>query len=204
MRCRLLPAFEYRRERWQNGRGWTREILRDAHADWTWRCSVAEIDQDGAFSRFPERSRLMVLLQGEGLQLIEPEQGLTLPLLPPHGRLEYSGDLPLSARLCDGPCHALNLIWDPLRCAAELLHRPLVGPMVFFADDRACWLIYVLKGQARVRGGGDELLAGTGDSLWLSPDGPDGRVLLDGGGELLLLRITPTPRAPADAASAAP
>jgi environmental stress-induced protein Ves len=146
----------------------------------------------------------MALVQGEGLQLTGSAQDKTLSLLPPHGRLEYSGDLSLSAQLRDGPCHALNMIWDPLRCSAELLHRPLVGPMVFFAEQRAVWLIYVLSGQARVRGGSDELLAGTGDSLWLSPEGPEGRILLDGGGELLLLRISPKPRAPAGAVPAAP
>ena len=28
MKIRLLPANEYRRERWKNGLGWTREIVR--------------------------------------------------------------------------------------------------------------------------------------------------------------------------------
>lgn len=189
MRSVLLPSFEYRRERWQNSRGWTREILRAGGANWAWRCSIAEIDQDGAFSRFAGRSRLMVLLRGEGLTL-ERAHGPPLALDPPHGRASYPGDSEIGARLRDGACQALNLIWDPNRCEAELLHRPLVGPMVFFAEPQVFWLIHVLSGQAADRQRRDGAKADVGDSLLLAPDDrKGGRFLLDGGGELLLLRL---------------
>jgi environmental stress-induced protein Ves len=51
----LIPANEYRRERWKNGLGWTREIAREpADGDaWTWRLSIAEVEKDGPFSAFP-------------------------------------------------------------------------------------------------------------------------------------------------------
>ena len=189
MRCALLPSFEYRRERWQNGLGWTREILRDAPANWGFRCSVAEIDHDGRFSSFPGRQRLMVLLQGEGLQL-HCGDGSRIDLSPPHGRASYPGDMPIEARLIDGPCHAFNLIHDPDRFAVEVLHRPLVGPMVFFEEAQVSWLIYVLSGQAGDRQPGQAPLARSGDSLLLSAEaGSGGRLLLDGAGELLLVRL---------------
>ena len=189
MRSILLPSFEYRRERWQNNRGWTREILRADGENWAWRCSIAEIDQDGAFSRFPGRQRLMVLLRGEGLTL-QPGGGDPIALEPPHGRATYAGDSEVNAQLKDGPCRALNLIWDPLRCEAELLHRPLVGPMVFFAEAQVFWLIHVLSGRAIDRQRHDGRLAEVGDTLLLTADNDHGgRFLLDGGGELLLLRL---------------
>ena len=43
----VIAANEYRRVRWKNGLGWTREILRQPdHEDWDWRLSIAEIEQD--------------------------------------------------------------------------------------------------------------------------------------------------------------
>ena len=43
---RVIPANEYRRERWRNGLGWTREIHASMPASggaWDWRLSIAEI-----------------------------------------------------------------------------------------------------------------------------------------------------------------
>ncbi|MCK7594069.1 HutD/Ves family protein [Pseudomarimonas salicorniae] len=189
MRCLRIPSFEYRRDRWRNGRGWTREILCEEGENWSLRCSVAEIDQDGEFSRFPGRCRLMALLQGEGLRL-DFTDAPPIDLLPPHGRASYPGDAEVSARLRAGPCHALNIIYDPNRYEAQLLHRPLVGPMVFFAERDVRWLIYVLSGRAAGRHGETGAEAEVGDSLLLDAGGqPDGRFLLDGGGELLLVRL---------------
>ncbi|MGO4777270.1 HutD family protein, partial [Lysobacter sp. 2RAB21] len=59
-----IPANEYRRERWRNQFGWTREIVRmrrqpggaDRPAegeDWDWRLSIAEIERDAPFSAVP-------------------------------------------------------------------------------------------------------------------------------------------------------
>ena len=51
---RVIPANEYRRERWRNQLGWTREICRNGDGNaWDWRLSIAEIEQDAAFSCFP-------------------------------------------------------------------------------------------------------------------------------------------------------
>jgi environmental stress-induced protein Ves len=203
MRCTLLPSFEYRRERWRNGLGWTREIHSDAAESWGLRCSVAEIDQDGAFSRFPGMHRDMVLLQGAGLRLLRPDAP-SHELLPPHGRASYSGEDAVSAELIDGPCHALNLIHDPSQYEVELLHRPLVGPMVFFIEPSVTWLIYVLSGHAADKQQPKGPAAAVGDSLLLSAgeDSTGGRCLIDGGGELLLLRLRTRPPARGEAPSA--
>lgn len=64
---RVIPATEYRRERWRNQLGWTREILRLGDADaWSLRLSIAEIEQDAVFSAFPGIDRELVLLHGNG------------------------------------------------------------------------------------------------------------------------------------------
>jgi environmental stress-induced protein Ves len=193
MRLVHLPANEYRRERWRNERGWTREVYRhpEGVADWHWRVSIAEIDQDAPFSAFPGCDRELVLLAGEGMDLVF-DDGERVPLRPPHDRLRFAGERTLHAELLSGPTHDFNLIWKRDAVAATLLHRPLVGPMVFFAEPRVTWLVHLMQGQAQFKDLKRPLRLAQGDSVLLLPD-PDGpsRLILDGGGEALLVKIEP-------------
>ena len=184
-----LPANEYRRERWKNGLGWTREILRwprDAE-DWDWRLSIAEVDKDGPFSAFPGVDRELVLLSGEGMRL-RFEDGEEVTLNPPHDRVRFSGERALQAELVAGPTRDLNLMWRRDRVEASLLHRPLVGPMLFFAEPGVHWVVHVLAGRARFKDCQPPCLLEQGDSALIDAGGR-GRIQIDGGGELLLARI---------------
>jgi environmental stress-induced protein Ves len=185
-----LPAYEYRRMRWKNARGWTREILREpGDDDFDWRVSIAEIDQDGPFSPFPGCERRLVLLSGAGMRL-RFEDGREEELHPPHQRIAFRGEEAPHCALFDGPTHDFNLIWRRDRVAAELFHRPLVGPMVFFAEPGVQWFVHLLAGRARLKDRADVAALDAADSLWLRAGGESGqRAILDGGGELLLVRI---------------
>jgi environmental stress-induced protein Ves len=187
----LIPATEYRRERWKNGLGWTREVLRwplDS-TDWDWRVSIAEVDKGGPFSAFPGVDRELVLLAGEGMRL-DFDDGESVELRPPHDRHRFAGERALSAELFNGPTQDFNLMWRRGRVSASLLHRPLVGPMLFFAEPEVRWLAYLISGRALVK---DRLLPMTmdqGDSVLLEPAaGGNNRLVLEGGGALLLVRI---------------
>ena len=197
MRLVHLPANEYRRERWRNQRGWTREVYRhpEGAADWSWRVSIAEIDQDAPFSAFPGCDRELVLLAGEGMDLVF-DDGERVPLRPPHDRLRFAGERSLHAELHSGPTHDFNLMWKRDTVAATLLHRPLVGPMVFFAEPRVTWLVHLMQGQAQFKDLKRPLWLAQGDSVLLLPD-PEGpsRLILDGGGEALLVKIEPLAQA---------
>lgn len=189
---RLIPGNEYRRVRWKNGLGWTREILRwpEDREDWDWRISVAEVEQAGPFSAFEGCDRELVLLSGAGMRL-HFETGESIELSPPHGRHRFSGELALQAELVAGPTQDFNLIWRRERVETLLLHRPLVGPMLFFAEPGVRWAIFVMAGQVAFK---DQLLPcrlEQGDSAIIdaAPDGDRHRLILDGGGELLLVRI---------------
>jgi environmental stress-induced protein Ves len=186
----LIPANEYRRERWKNGLGWTREILRHpAEGDWDWRLSIAEVDKDGPFSAFPGCDRELVLLAGEGMRL-QFEDGDCVTLAPPHARHRFAGERALSAELIAGPTHDFNAIWRRDRCDVAVLHRPLVGPMVFFPESGVLWFAYLLAGQAVFRDQPTPMVLEQGDSAVIrTPDG-GARTLLDGGGEVLLVRIS--------------
>lgn len=192
MNLHLIPANEYRRERWKNGLGWTREIMRwpeDAQA-WDWRVSIAEVDKPGPFSRFDGCDRELVLLAGEGMRLRFDDEQATVDLLPPHGRFRFAGERDLTAELVAGPTQDFNLIWKRDRVEASLLHRPLVGPMVFFAESGVRWLVHVLSGHAFFK---DQLLPSRleqGDTAYIEPSsGSVHRLILDGGGELLLIKL---------------
>ncbi len=190
MRITLLPANEYTRVRWKNGLGWTREILRvpqDA-PEWDWRVSIAEVDQGGPFSIFEGCERELVLLSGNGMRL-DFDDGQSIELQPPHGKHQFSGERPLAAELISGPTTDFNLIWRRDRIATQLLHRPLVGPMLFFAEPGVSWFVYQLAGRAEIRDQAQPAMLETGDSALLQPSGRSHRLVLDGGGEVLLARI---------------
>lgn len=187
----LLPANQYRRERWKNGLGWTREIYRaPAPADqWDWRLSIAEVERDGPFSSFPGIDRELVLLAGEGMRLVF-DDGENVALMPPHGRHRFAGERTLHAELVAGRTQDFNLMWRRDKVEASLLHRPLVGPMLFFAEPGVQWAIHVMGGRALFKDCKPAMVLEQGDTALLSPcDGSAGRVILEGGGEVLLVRI---------------
>ena len=189
-RSRVIAANEYRRERWKNGAGWTREIVRvPDREDWDWRLSIAEIEQDAPFSLFPGIDRELVLLRGNGLRL-SFEDGDVCELQPPHDRLRFEGERKLTGELLDGPTHDFNLMWRRDRMAAELLHRPLVGPMLFFTEPGTTWAIHLLAGQTRFDEASDLPGLWAGDTALLADDEARRRYVLEGGGELLAIKLT--------------
>lgn len=190
MKIRLLPANEYRRERWKNGLGWTREILRhpENSDSWDWRLSIAEVDKDGGFSAFPGCDRELVLLSGEGMRLLF-DDGENATLLPPHDRHRFAGERPLQAELINGPTHDFNVIWRRDAVAVQVLHRPLVGPMVFFAETSVRWFVYLLSGRAAFKDQPLPMNLEQGDSALIESGESGSRVILDGGGEVLLVKI---------------
>ena len=188
----VIPANEYRRERWRNGLGWTREIHAHATAgspgDWAWRLSIAEIEQDAPFSAFPGIDRELVLLSGNGLRL-RFDDGEVRELHPPHDKLRFAGERAVTGELLDGPTQDFNLMWRRDLVDAQLWHRPLVGPMVVFAEPGTMWAVHLLAGQARFADeSGLPDLAAT-DTALLQADGTRLRHVLDGAGEALLIRL---------------
>ncbi len=197
---RLIPANTYRRERWRNNLGWTREIARadsvgpgtpvlieGAATDFDWRLSIAEIEHDCDFSRFPGCDRHLVLLTGNGMRLtLDGEE--EVDVLPTHGRMSFTGERAVHCSLIDGPTHDFNVMVRRDRVAAQVLHRPLVGSMVFFREPGVSWAIHLLAGGARSKD--QDLVLAPGDTLLLESDGaPSSRHIVEGAGEALLVRL---------------
>lgn len=201
---RVIPAGEYRNEPWRNGLGSTREIAcgqvdslsgsagtdRDVLAGclWPWRLSIADIDQDSVYSSFRGVQREQVLLSGNGLRLMFDDGGMR-ELAPPHGGARFDGRQGVHAELLDGPVHVFNLMWRSENVSARLLHRPLAGSMVFFVEPGVLWAIHMLAGQADF-----DLQCGLpalrqGDTALLAGGAAGKRCMLEGGGEILAIRI---------------
>ncbi len=186
---RIIPANEYRRERWKNGLGWTREIVRVPDNDaWDWRLSIAEIERDAAFSPFPGIDRELVLLRGNGLRL-RFDEGRAIDLMPPHDRVRFAGEDAVVGELIDGTTHDFNLMWRRGRVRTELLHRPLVGPMLFFTEPGVHWVIHLIAGQAAFDTASGLGSLWSGDTAVLVPGEARKRYAIQGGGELLAIRI---------------
>lgn len=187
---RVVAANEYRRGRWKNGAGWTREIVRAPETgDWDWRLSIAEIERDGPFSVFAGIDRELVLIRGNGLRL-RFSDGEVHVLQPPHGRLRFPGEREVRSELLDGPTHDFNLMWRRDAVVAELLHRPLVGPMLFFTEPGVTWAIHLLAGQARFDQASGLPPMWAGDTALLIDEGSRNRYVLDGGGEVLVIKVS--------------
>ncbi|MFT3755147.1 MAG: HutD family protein [Pseudoxanthomonas sp.] len=193
-RSHVIPASEYRRERWKNGLGWTREIARGNAlpntnpSDWDWRLSIAEIEQDSAFSSFPGIDRELALLQGHGLRL-RFDDGQLQELTLPGQRCRFAGERGVTGELIDGPTLDFNLMWRREAMTAELLHRPLVGTMVFFAEPGTQWALYLLAGQARFDDNSGLPPLAAGDTAILASGQGRKRHALEGGGELLVVKL---------------
>lgn len=201
---RVIPADRYRRERWRNGLGWTREIYAESSesadrcadlqlrtagtVDWTWRLSIAEIERDAAFSVFPGVERELVLLRGNGLRL-RFDDGETRALAPPHARARFAGERAVTGELVDGPTEDFNLMWRRDTLDAQLWHRPLVGPMVVFAEAGTTWAVHLLAGQARFADDSGLPDLAAGDSAILQAGGSRLRHVLEGSGEGLVIRL---------------
>ena len=188
---RVIPANEYRRERWRNNAGWTRQIVAEPEGDeWAWRMSIAEIEQDAPFSRFEGVDREIVLLSGNGVRL-HFDDGAMHALEPPHGRWRFAGEAGVSGELIDGPTQDFNLMWRRDAITAQLWHRPLVGPMVIFADSGTTWAVHLVAGQARFADDSGLPPLEAGDTALLRAGDARLRHVLDGGGEVLLVQLRP-------------
>lgn len=190
----VLRASGYTRMRWKNGAGWTSEILK-VHAsderdtnDWLWRLSIAEIEQDAPFSAFPGVERELVLLSGNGLRL-RFDDGEVHDLLPPHDKLRFAGERAACGELLDGATRDFNLMWKRDAVTAQLWRRPLVGTMVLFVEPGETWAIHLLAGQARFADDSGLGEVNCGDTAILQASHGRTRYVLDGGGEVLLIRI---------------
>lgn len=187
-----LRASDYRRVRWKNDGGWTTEIaLHEDAAGLLWRVSIAEIERDGPFSHFPGVDRVLMLLDGSGIELdvdALPAQRLSRRF----AQLAFPGEAAVQCRPLAGPTRDFNVMTRRGAIRAEVHARPLVDAMLLHGAPGDSWLIHVHAGAAAVQRGDARLDAAVGDTLRVG-FGEDARerAILTGAGEVVLVRLGP-------------
>jgi uncharacterized protein len=119
---RLLEPAQYRSMPWKNGGGETTEIA--AHPPgaaldaFAWRVSIARVDRDGPFSRFPGIDRTLVLLDGAGMRRTGDARDVTL-----RARFEpysFAGEDSIECMLVAGPVHDFNAMFRRGRARGDV------------------------------------------------------------------------------------
>jgi environmental stress-induced protein Ves len=189
MRVRHLREADYPRQRWKNDGGWTTELAVGGDAaDFDWRASIAEIETDGPFSVFPQCDRHIALLDGNGMRL-EFDSAQPALLEQRLQFVRFAGEWKTYGALLDGPVRDFNLISRRDRVRAEVLHRPLVGTMVFLPQPQTTWFVHLAAGRATFKYAGGKTSIEANESLLLEADETKENGILDGGGELVLIKL---------------
>ncbi|HBM16805.1 MAG TPA: hypothetical protein DD381_10750 [Lentisphaeria bacterium] len=122
MKYRIYSPKDYKLKPWRNGKGITTELLRKdipGTDKFMWRISSAPVTEDGEFSDFSGYDRILVLLEGNGIELSHSD-GKTDILKSPFECALFSGDLKTYARLTDGPIRDFNVITNRSYCSAKM------------------------------------------------------------------------------------
>lgn len=182
-RLDALPATP-----WKNGGGHTRAIAcwpMDAGLDdFGWRVSVAAIESDGPFSRFPGVDRQIVLLGGDGVRLHGDgiDHRLAVPLQP----FAFDGDVAVDCTRLGGPSTDFNLMTRRGHWHAELTvltqaTRLRGAPHGLLLAAAGCWRVGVAPPLA------------AGDGLWWAEATGPAEVVPDDdpGARLIAVRLWP-------------
>lgn len=104
---------------WKNGGGETREIVCVASPDapFTWRASIATLENDGPFSPFPGVDRVIILLEGQPLWLRGDNIAQRLELWQPWG---FAGEWSLASEGISGRGLDFNIMTQRSRAASRV------------------------------------------------------------------------------------
>ena len=124
----LVRSDAMRKMTWANGSGITHEVAicpsGAGLADFDWRISLADISVDADFSSFVGIERVIVLIEGEGMNLTL--DGHTQPI-EPLSPVHFAGESVASCTLPHGPTRDLNVMYrrDRVTCVVDILSGSL-------------------------------------------------------------------------------
>ena len=117
----LLRAEDHERMPWANGGGTTYQVATGPDGagldSFDWRVSLADIDAGGPFSAFPGIDRVLMVMDGPGIELVVDGRFVPLGPLDPLG---FDGEADTSCRLVGGPTRDLNLMTRRGRCTGTV------------------------------------------------------------------------------------
>ncbi len=180
-----LPSSDYQAMPWRNGAGTTHQIaiddtLGDSQAPFLWRLSMADLAGDGPFSEIPDVDRILVLIEGDGVELTIAEAAPEP--LGEHAAIAFAGDVPTSLTMASQAGRNLNLMWDRTR-ATGIVDILQVGDTLHIEEHIA--FAIALGTSATIEVDGDEHVLGEQDTLQID----DGGAISISDGEVCIARI---------------
>jgi environmental stress-induced protein Ves len=118
----IITPEEFKTIPWKNGNGETTELAISKGGDihnFDWRLSIATIEEDGAFSNFTGYERNLILLEGNGVELIHDNQKELLEKPLTHSC--FNGSSKTIGKLIDGPILDFNLITKEGKYKVEVI-----------------------------------------------------------------------------------
>lgn len=203
---RLLNPADYRRMRWKNGRGWTTEIAvspLDAGLNgqaFGWRISLAEIDNDGDFSRFPGYDRTIVLADGAGMEL-SFDAAPTQRLVERYASHRLKGEWRTRCHLLNGPVRDFNVMSSraTYQHQCEIICDAAVSVPAVSAARML--MLYVFQGEATVGiAGQDQFNFTSGETLCFSAAQARRELRVAVRGVAATIAVTGRPETPAELA----
>jgi environmental stress-induced protein Ves len=107
---------------WRNGLGSTVELISESlegYETFSWRLSIASVANDGPFSDFSGYDRTLLLLEGAGITLNNPNGG-SIELNSPLDCAHFKGEDLINASLHDGPIKDFNVMTLRSICSASV------------------------------------------------------------------------------------
>jgi uncharacterized protein len=153
---RILQPQDYRKTAWKNAQGLTTEIaVSPADAGvvgkpFDWRVSIADVEKDCEFSRFPGHDRSIMLIKGAGMELsfdASPFQRIDQA----HKFFRFKGESQSHCRLLDGPVRDFNIMSARARCA-HTCDVSTSSTSIHWKSDSEVMVIYCLKGGFSLEG----------------------------------------------------
>ena len=130
---KLIRADQYTKMLWKNGAGFTLEIARSqGEADFDWRISMADVTTTGPFSLFPNKQRIISVLDGKGMVLHVDD--LPAKTLNQGDIFAFYGESQVQSELVDGAIRDLNLIYDPAKFHAHFQWLNDTAEQVFISS----------------------------------------------------------------------
>jgi len=164
----VLRSDDHVRMPWANGGGTTYQVAtspQGAGLDaFDWRVSLADVDSGGPFSAFPGVDRILMVVEGPGMELVVDGRFVPLVALDP---LRFDGAADTSATLVDGPTRDLNVMTRRGRCTATLDVVAVAGVVDVAPVEDGDVLVVVVDGDVRA----DDVPLWPRDVLWLAERG---------------------------------
>lgn len=182
---RHFSPSDYRTMPWKNGGGATMELYVSAEPgmDFDWRVSIATVDRDGPFSRFPGYDRHIMTISGEGMSLEGGPDG-PIDVYPAFVPRRFSGDWTITGRLRGESARDFNLIVRRDKFRSELDCVLMTEAQTQSAG--AGWIFYyVVSGAVKL----DDNCVMADEALLMEPGETGLMVALDGPARLVCCRL---------------